>query len=458
MPKQNPEQSGKPPGGNPGLGRRDFLAAAVTGSAGLALPSVAVNAQDPQPKRSGRLRVALVGTGIRGVVFWGETLHQNYRDEVEFVALCDNNRTRMAVAKERIGLNCPTFVDFDEMIRKTTPDRVLIATPDSTHAHYVCSAMGQGLDVLCEKPLATDEKMIQEIMDTIGRTGRRLTVTHNYRYSPDVEFVKTLLESGEIGAITSVDFNYYLDTSHGASYFRRWNSLKQFSGSLLVHKSCHHFDLAQWWLGAEPTEVQAFGELRRYGFNGPFRSPRCMGCPHKEKCEWFWDISKDPFLMDLYVKAESEDGYIRDSCVYRRDINIWDTMSLNVKYNNGVMMTYSLNCFMPYEGYSIAFNGTKGRIDVRTYHTQPWKVDALAEVRITPLFKESRTLKVQEKPGGHWGGDAKMLDMIFRGPKPDPLHQAATPREAALACLVGIAARRSIERQRPIHVEELVKI
>ncbi len=60
--------------------------------------------------------------------------------------------------------------------------------------------------------------------------------------------------------------------------------------------------------------------------------------------------------------------------------------------------------------------------------------------------------------GDHWGSDTRMQDMIFRGPRPDPLHQAATPREAALASLLGIAARRSIEQQRPIKIEELVKI
>ena len=402
MPKLNSEQSGNRPQDkqrSPALGRRDFLAAAVAGGAGLALPDRAFDAQESQQKHGGRLRVALVGTGARGVSFWGKTLYQDYRDEVELVGLCDINRLRVAFAKEHIGLSCPTFVDFDEMIRKTTPDRVIISTPDYTHAKYICAAMGQGLDVICEKPVATDEKMIQEILDTIGRTGRKLTVTHNFRYSPEVELVKTILNSEEIGTITSVDFNYYLNTNHGASYFRRWNGLKQFSGSLLVHKAAHHFDLVQWWLGAEPTAVHALGALRRYGFNGPFRSSRCTGCPHKEKCEWFWDITKDPLAMDLYVKAESEDGYLRDACVYRRDINIWDTMALNVKYNNDVLMTYSLNCFMPYEGYSISFNGTRGRLDVRTYHAQPWKVDALAEVRITPLFKESRTLTVNPRHG-----------------------------------------------------------
>ena len=441
------------------VGRREFLAAAATGGVGLALEPAAGQQAAAKPKgNSGRLRVVLVGTGVRGSTLWGKTLHHDYGDVVEFVGLCDINRKRLAVARDYMGVDCPVFTDFDEMIQKTSPDRVIVTTIDCFHAKYIGRAMELGLDVISEKPMATDEKMIQEILDSMKRTGRKLTITHNYRYNPEAEAIKTIIESEEIGTITSVDFNYYLDTDHGASYFRRWHGFKQFNGSLLVAKACHHFDLAQWWLGAEPAEVQAFGALRRYGYNGEYRSERCMTCPYQRKCEWFWDITKDKFCMDFYVKAESEDGYLRDACVYRRDINIWDTMSLNVRYHSGVMMSYSLNCFMPYEGYKISFNGTKGRLDARVYHAQPWKVAGLAEIRITPLFKESRTQNVGEGGGGHWGSDPKMQDMIFRGPMPDPLHQRATPREAALACLLAIGARRSIEQQRPVFIEELVKI
>lgn len=42
-------------------------------------------------------------------------------------------------------------------------------------------------------------------------------------------------------------------------------------------------------------------------------------------------------------------------------------------YHNRVTMSYSLNAFMPFEGYTVGFNGTKGRLDVRVYHNQPWK-------------------------------------------------------------------------------------
>ena len=104
--------------------------------------------------------------------------------------------------------------------------------------------------------------------------------------------------------------------------------------------------------------------------------------------------------MNLYVKPESEDGYIRDACLFRRKINIWDTMAVQVRYHNDVMMNYSLNACMPYEGFSVGFNGTKGRLDAREYHRQPWDVKGLADIRITLNFKKSRVITIGAGGGG----------------------------------------------------------
>ncbi len=78
--------------------------------------------------------------------------------------------------------------------------------------------------------------------------------------------------------------------------------------------------------------------------------------------------------MQLYAECESEDGYLRDACVFRPDINIFDTMTAQVRYSNGAIMSYSVNTFMPYEGYHMAFNGTEGRIETRVYERQPWPI------------------------------------------------------------------------------------
>ena len=113
--------------------------------------------------------------------------------------------------------------------------------------------------------------------------------------------IKELLLSGVIGEVASVDFHWYLDTSHGADYFRRWHAYMAYSGSLFVHKATHHFDLLNWYLESDPAEVFARGALRNYGRAGPFRGPRCRICPHAELCDYHFDISKrDPRLEALY--------------------------------------------------------------------------------------------------------------------------------------------------------------
>ena len=162
--------------------------------------------------------------------------------------------------------------------------------------------------------------------------------------------------------------------------------------------------------------------------------------------------------MDLYVACESVDGYFRDGCVFRNEIDIYDTMALQVKYNSNVHMTYSLNAFMPYEGYRVGFNGLKGRLDVREYSKQPWEEPNMAVIRLTKNFGKSEIINVRPVRGEHAGADPKLKDMIFNKNIPDPLNQRAGSRAGAMSILTGIAGRNSIEQKRLIKISELVKI
>ena len=90
-------------------------------------------------------------------------------------------------------------------------------------------------------------------------------MTFNYRYAPRNSALREVIADGTIGDVTSVHFEWALDTVHGADYFRRWHRDKDSSGGLLVHKSSHHFDLVNWWLQDTPAAVHAIGGLRFYG-------------------------------------------------------------------------------------------------------------------------------------------------------------------------------------------------
>jgi predicted dehydrogenase len=305
--------------------------------------------------------------------------------------------------------------------------------------------------------MVVDEAQCQSVLDAEKRAGRKIGVTFNYRYAPKHQKIKELLLSGAIGRVTSVDFSWYLDTSHGADYFRRWHRLRSQGGSLWVHKATHHFDLINWWLDADPVEVQAFGSLQHYGKKGYLRHSHCRPCPHKTQCAYHWDITKDPRLVSLYVDCEKADGYLRDGCVFKEDVDIPDTMNAIVKYSTGVTMSYSLNTFMPIEGYRLAFNGTEGRLEVCDFERQPWAAPE-TEMHVIRNFGERRDIVIPEAEGGHGGGDNVLRDLIFRGITLPEHMRLPGSRAGAMSCLTGIAARKSMDAGQPVRITDLVRI
>ena len=353
------------------------------------------------------------------------------------------------MAKKSIGVDCPTFTSLDEMLDQAKPELLMVTTVDATHEGCIVKALERGVDVLTEKPMVIDETQCQSMLDAEKRTGRKIGVTFNYRYAPKHRKIKEILQSGEIGKITSVDFSWYLDTQHGADYFRRWHRLREKGGSLWVHKSTHHFDLVNWWLDADPVEVSAFGSLQHYGKNGTLRHTNCRPCPHKTQCSYYWDITKNPDLVSLYVDCEKADGYLRDGCVFKEDVNIPDTMNAVVRYSNGATMSYSLNAFMPIEGYHLAFNGTKGRLEVRDYERQPWPAPEETEMHLIKNFGERTKIEIPKAEGGHGGGDDVLRDLIFRNVALPEYMRLPGSRAGAMSCLTGIAARKSMDSDRP---------
>jgi predicted dehydrogenase len=433
--------------------RREFVAAAGTAAAAASLLPAAGWAAPPGARR----RYALVGTGVRGTAMWGRDLVQKYADAVEFVGLCDINPLRVEVGKKMIGVSCPTFTDLGTMLTTVKPDALIVTTVDTTHADCIVQALEKGIDVITEKPMVIDDAQCRRVLEAEKRTGRRVIVTFNYRFAPKHQKIKEILLSGEIGPVSSVDFSWYLDTIHGADYFRRWHRLREKGGSLWVHKASHHFDLMNWWLGADPVAVSAVQSLNNYGKKGPFRSTNCRPCPHKTQCPYYWDITKSQRLVDLYVGPEKADGYLRDGCVFKEDVNIPDTMNAVVHYSNGANMSYSLNTFMPVEGYRLAFNGPKGRLEVRDYERQAWDPGEETEMYLIKNFGQRVKVEIPNMgEGGHGGGDDRLRDLIFRNPSvPDHLRLPDS-RAGAMACLTGIAALKSGDLGRPVKVSELL--
>ena len=434
-------------------------------------------------------RYAIVGTGSRSYMY-AEALADRFADGSELVALCDMNGTRMRAMNDYLAAEyghgrIPEYApeSLEQMLADNAVDTLIVTSVDRTHHEYITRAMRAGCDAVTEKPMTIDAEKAREIHRAIRETGRNLTVTFNYRYAPRNSTVKELLQSGAIGEVKSVHFEWLLDTRHGADYYRRWHRDKRNSGGLMVHKATHHFDLVNWWLASRPIEVSGWGDLVYYGrANAEARGERRFydrgtGSEVARDDPFALDLSSSEALKRLYLDAEHEDGYRRDQSVFSDGISIEDDMGVMVRYAGGALMTYHLTAYSPWEGFRVMFNGSEGRLEYEVVEASYVSADRgdhnvgggagddepapVEPVRISVQRHWSRAEEIEvdegHGEGGHGGGDKRLLHDVFVGAGDDPLGRAADHIAGTDSILTGIAANLSMARNRPVDVDALRK-
>lgn len=396
-------------------------------------------------------KYVFVGASGRCEYMYAEPMAKEFGDVCQLVGIFDINSKRIEAVKKLAHIeNVPSYTDFDRMIEETKPDFGIVTTMDATHHDYICRLMEKGVDVITEKPMTNSVERLKQILDTQKKTGRNIRVTFNYRFAPYATKAKEIVKSGVLGKILNVDFEYVLSDWHGGDYFRRWHSYKKNITSLLVHKSTHHFDLINWWIDDTPKEVFAFGDRRFWGDDRyKDHGERCVNCPNPCKYRYNWDAVK--WDRPLYLECEDEDGYYRDRCLWRNDIDIEDTMSLTCRYESGVLLSYSLVTYGQYEGYRCNITGDKGRLEL--VFGDSYKA-LMPEMRIYSLDGTISVVHPGEGIGDHGGGDILIREMVFRGNMPDPLGHLADSADGVKSVMMGICAEKSIREGRKIVLKD----
>ena len=430
-------------------------------------------------------RYVLAGPGHRSRMYL-DAMAGTHRDDAELVGLVEPNPGRLAAQLKRVaasGLDADAILtgspeELEKVIAETNADRLIVTSPDYTHAELIVRGLTAGVDVVVEKPLTIDPSSARRIAEAVERSGHQVVVTHNYRYSPRNSGLKQLLKSNAIGVPLSMTFEWVLDTSHGADYFRRWHRDKANSGGLLIHKASHHFDLVNWFLAQAPVQVYARGGVRFYGAEaaadrglapGPDR-----GTHDGEHSPWDLDLRSDDALRELYYDNESHDGYRRDQNVFGPGVTTEDNLAVIVDYDQGATLTYALNAHSPWEGYRIAVNGTEGRAELEVVEraavligpdgntvldpsAQPESSARPGGQRLTVQrhWEEAQEIPIEEGQGGHGGGDALMLSDVFRGPGDDWLERPASWRDGVRSIAVGMAGNESLRTGLPVKITEL---
>ncbi len=151
------------------INRRSFLQKSSVAVAGAIL----LNPLETQAKPKAKMRLAMVGTGVRGAGMWGRDVLKSYTDVVEFVGLCDINQGRVNTVKMGLGLSCPTFTDFEKMMKEVKPEWLIVTTVDATHHEFIIKGMEMGANIITEKPMTTDEQKCQAILEAENAQGKR---------------------------------------------------------------------------------------------------------------------------------------------------------------------------------------------------------------------------------------------------------------------------------------------
>jgi len=193
-----------------------------------------------------KIRVVLVGCGgMSGR--WLEV--SKGLSEVEIVGLVDIREEAARGKVERFGLQDAMIgTDMKSVLDQTAPDVVFDCTVPEAHAGVTLEALKHGCHVMGEKPMADSMENAGKVVAAAKEAGKIYAVIQNRRYDPRIRQLRAFLESGRIGAITTLDCDFYIGAHFGG--FR--DHMKHV---LLLDMAIHTFDAARFIIGADPTSV-----------------------------------------------------------------------------------------------------------------------------------------------------------------------------------------------------------
>ncbi len=191
------------------------------------------------------IRVGLIGAGHIAQISHIPALRK-LRDAA-IVAICDDEVVKARNLAQRLEVP-RAFSDFEELLRMTELDAVVISTPNHLHAPMTIAALDYGKHVLCEKPPARNAVEAQQMADAAQRAGKTLMYAMNSRFDSDVQILRQFIQKRELGEI------YYAKTG----WLRRrqdrrgpeWYSNKRSSGGgVLMELGVQMLDLSLWLMG-----------------------------------------------------------------------------------------------------------------------------------------------------------------------------------------------------------------
>jgi predicted dehydrogenase len=186
------------------------------------------------------LRLGIVGCG-RVVEEAHVPALRSLSERATVVALADPSEQRRAAVSAALGTSPDGFAHWDEMLRVSELDVVVIAAPHHLHAPAICDAAAAGVDVIAEKPLATTLEDVDRVAGALADGGVRLSVMHNWMFNPDAQAALAAIHAGRIGT----PFLVRNESLWGVPWLGKdptgdWRTVRSASGGGIVIDGAYH--------------------------------------------------------------------------------------------------------------------------------------------------------------------------------------------------------------------------
>lgn len=206
-------------------------------------------------------KIGLMGCGV--VASYGHIPAIANSGKLELAAIFEPDATRTEQLRQTYQV--PVFTNMDSFFQCEF-DAVVVTSPAPSHYGNVAAAASFGKHVLCEKPLAMDDREASEMIRLMGEAGLMLCTAFDYRFSPVAQKIRSLVANRAIGDVRSLRLSYIWN-NHGkyvneGGLLRRLNLRREsrmLEGGPMVDCGVHQIDLARWWLGSEIVKQHAEG-------------------------------------------------------------------------------------------------------------------------------------------------------------------------------------------------------
>ena len=206
-----------------------------------------------------QVRYGLVGTGMMGVEHLNNLA---ITPGAVVTAIADPTATSLAWAKDALAdkaAGVAEFTDSASLAKSGLVDAVVVASPNFTHRAVLEPLFGEGLAILCEKPLATTIPDARWIVEQAEATDKPFWTAMDYRYMPPAAEFIAEVHGGKVGRLQMLSIR-----EHRFPFLPKvgdWNRFNENTGGTMVEKCCHFFDLMRLITRSEAVRVYCSGAM-----------------------------------------------------------------------------------------------------------------------------------------------------------------------------------------------------